>query len=112
MTATSKVTGRKVIWDEIRNLWVYLDTGEEATKIRPCPKCGYKPVGVRVKIPADLSHTGKAYWKVAGIDYCIAPIVKALQDAGIDMRGSCCGHGEGEGTILLQDKRVLVIKRD
>lgn len=88
------------------------NTGGKAAGIRFCLKCGHKPMGVRVKIQADLSHTGKEYWKVAAIDYCIAPIVKALQDAGIDMRGSCCGHGESNGNILLQDRRILVIKKD
>ena len=44
---------------------------------------------VNVKIPADLSHTGKAYWKDAKIDACIADIVDALQASGIDMRGCC-----------------------
>lgn len=65
---------------------------------------------VKVKIPADLSHTGKAYWKKVGIDKCIAPIVRALQKGSIDMRGSCCGHGENNGFITLDDKRVLIIK--
>lgn len=112
MAAKSKVIDRKVVWDEIRNLWIYPDTGKEATGVRPCSKCGHKPVGIRVKIPADLSHTGKEFWKYAQIDHCIAPIVEALQKAGIDLRGSCCGHGESKGTILLQDRRVLVIKKD
>ena len=111
MTAKSKVAGRKIVWDEIRELWIYPDTGKEATSVRSCPKCSHKPVGVRVRIPTDLSHIGISYWKVAQIDYCIAPIVRALQDAGIDMRGSCCGHGE-KGSILLQDGRVLTIKKD
>ena len=67
---------------------------------------------VNVKIPADLSHTGKNFWKYCQIDKCIAPIVKALQEGGIDMRGSCCGHGERDGDIHLQDGRILVIKKD
>lgn len=67
---------------------------------------------VKVKVPADLSHTGKAYWKKKQIDKCIAPIVKALQEGGIDMRGSCCGHGKMDGDIHLQDNRILIIKRD
>jgi hypothetical protein len=62
-----------------------------------------------VKIPADLSHSGEAYWKDAEIDACIADIVEALQQAGIDMRTSCCGHG-GWGEIVLQDGRVLMIQ--
>lgn len=65
---------------------------------------------VNVKIPADLSHTGKAYWKDAKIDACIADIVDALQASGIDMRGSCCGHGNWE-EIFLQDGRVLMIQQ-
>ena len=66
-------------------------------------------VKVRVKIPADLSCTGKEKWRECDIDSCIAPIVEALQGAGIDMRGSCCGHNKSEGDIHLQDGRVLVI---
>lgn len=64
---------------------------------------------VRVKIPADLSSSDKEHWKYAQIDWCIAPIVDALQNAGIDMRGSCCGHGEREGHIHLQDGRSFLI---
>jgi hypothetical protein len=64
---------------------------------------------VKVKVPADLSHTGKTFWKQAQIDRCIAPIVKALQEGGIDMRGSCCGHGRQCGEIELQDGRMLLI---
>ena len=66
----------------------------------------------KVKIPADLSHTGKSFWKKAGIDSCVAPIVKALQKGGIDMRGSCCGHGKMDGDIHLQDGRILIIKQN
>ena len=64
---------------------------------------------VFVKIPADLSSTGKTKWKWEQIDSCIAELVDALQTAGIDMRGSCCGHGKDFGDIHLQDGRVLVI---
>jgi hypothetical protein len=34
---------------------------------------------VKVKISASLSYTGKERWKMAKIDQCIAPLVKALQ---------------------------------
>lgn len=67
-------------------------------------------VVVLVKVPADLSAEGVEKWKRAPIDACVAPIVAALQAAGIDMRGSCCGHG-GDGEIELQDGRVLIIRR-
>lgn len=64
---------------------------------------------VNVKITAHRSHTGKAYWRDMPIDKCIAPIVRALQNGGIDMDGSCCGHGRYEGSILLADGRELII---
>jgi hypothetical protein len=94
-----------------RGCWIYSDTGE-TLKARPCRSCNRAQVIVRVKIPADLSCTGKTKWKKIGIDACIAPIVKALQKAGIDMRGSCCGHGKEHGDIHLQDGRVLIIQNN
>lgn len=66
-------------------------------------------VPVRVKVAAALSHTGEAYWRDFGIDACIAPLVKALQEAGIDMLASCCGHGKADGYIWLADGRMLII---
>lgn len=66
-------------------------------------------VPVLVKIPADLSSTGREKWRDCKIDACIAALVVALQVAGIDMRGSCCGHGKCEGDIHLQDGRALLI---
>jgi len=65
---------------------------------------------VKVKVPAGLSCTNKVKWKLAKIDKCIAPIVKALQKGGIDMGGSCCGHGKNDGQIHLVDNRILIIK--
>lgn len=66
-------------------------------------------VVVMVKIPGDLACDGKERWDEKNVDACIAPIVKALQEGGIDMRGSCCGHGKGLGEIDLQDGRTLVV---
>jgi len=66
---------------------------------------------VRVKIPADLSHTGKVLWKDTQIDSCIASLVLILQLAGIDMRASCCGHGKTHGHIMLQDGWKLIIRK-
>ena len=59
--------------------------------------------------PAHLSHTGKAFMKLEQIDACIAPIVKALNDAGITTTQSCCGHGKGLGRIDLEDGRIIWI---
>ena len=67
---------------------------------------------VRVLIPADLSFDGVEHWKNAGIDTCIAPLVRALQEGGVNMRGSCCGHGKRPGEILLQDGRTLSLLPD
>jgi hypothetical protein len=65
---------------------------------------------VPVKIAPDLSHTGESYWKLMGIDSCIADLVRALQEGGINMRSSCCGHGKSNGEIILADGRTLEIK--
>ena len=66
-------------------------------------------IPVRVKIAAHLSSTGQDKWKDEPIDACIAPLVKALQEGGIDMLGSCCGHGKDIGEIRLRDGRTLLI---
>ncbi len=66
---------------------------------------------IRVRIPKDLSCSGRAKWKRMKIDACIAPIVKALQEGGINMRSSCCGHGKRMGRIALEDGRILLIKK-
>lgn len=73
-----------------------------------CKTCRDEDI-VRVKIAADLSCTGKERWKDIGIDRCIALLVSALQNGGIDMRGSCCGHGKRRGEIHLQDGRILLV---
>ena len=66
---------------------------------------------LRVPIPAELSHTGEFRWDVKPVDSCIAPIVKALNDAGIYTANACCGHGKSDGSITLHDGRELVIRR-
>ena len=62
-----------------------------------------------VPMPAELSYTGAFRWDYKGVDSCIAPIVQALNGAGIYTANSCCGHGRSEGTIHLHDGRVLRI---
>lgn len=64
-----------------------------------------------VRVPADLSHTGKSRWAIKQIDRCIAALVRKFQHGGIDMRSSCCGHGKDDGEIMLADGRQLVIRR-
>ena len=62
-----------------------------------------------LKVPADLNTSGTEEWKSVQLDACIVPLIKALQKAGIDMRGSCCGHNTKEGHIHLQDGRALLV---
>lgn len=45
-------------------------------------------------------------------DPCIAPIVRALNDAGMPTTWSCCGHGNRPGMIGLQDGRQVMILPD
>lgn len=63
-----------------------------------------------VPIPAELSYTGEFRWAIRGVDACIAPIVNALNAAGIYTAQSCCGHGKGPGRIDLHDGRIIWIE--
>lgn len=45
-------------------------------------------------------------------DPCIAPLVAALNTAGIETVASCCGHGHRPGVIALRDGRELFIAKD
>lgn len=64
---------------------------------------------LKIKIPANYSHNDKSYIKTISIDKCMAPLIKALQDADIETTGCCCGHGS-DGFIGLNDGRYLIIK--
>lgn len=64
-------------------------------------------VAVSVLVDQRVHHSGVTTRDVRPVDRCIAPIVKALDDAGIHMLGSCCGHGNNPGSILLADGRRL-----
>jgi hypothetical protein len=66
-------------------------------------------IEMTVPIPANCSHTGVFRWDTKKIDKCIAPIVKALNDAGLFTGGSCCGHGKRPGCISMHDGTVLTI---
>jgi hypothetical protein len=66
-------------------------------------------VDVAVTIDWSLSFEGVSVVKNKPIDRCIAPIVAALEAAGIYMYSSCCGHYQSDGEILLVDGRVLRI---
>ncbi|HKR59956.1 MAG TPA: hypothetical protein VJS64_09475 [Pyrinomonadaceae bacterium] len=67
---------------------------------------------LEVTIPAHLSHTGVERRAIKDIDLCIAPIVLALNDAGVVTVASCCGHGKQPGNIALADGREIIIVPD
>ena len=46
------------------------------------------------------------------VDRCIAPLVEALNRAGIATIACCCGHGIRPGNIALVDGRELIIAPD
>ncbi len=46
------------------------------------------------------------------IDSCIAPIIQALNTAGIETVASCCGHGWNIGSIALKGGKELLITKD
>ena len=50
--------------------------------------------------------------KVIEVDRCIAEIVTALNEAGINTAASCCGHGKRPGNIALTSGRELVVCED
>ena len=49
--------------------------------------------------------------KVRTIDRCIHHIVAALNAGGVVTVACCCGHGDQDGTITLEDGRELVIRK-
>jgi hypothetical protein len=70
------------------------------------PHCAIDREAKMVVLERDAS--GKArIW----CDPCIAPLVKALNDAGIRTIASCCGHGKDNGSVILADGRELLIRR-
>lgn len=62
---------------------------------------------VKVKIPADISHTGKAREDFKKIDKCLAPLVEMLNKYGIKTTSSCCGHGKEKNAYIgIQGKNL------
>lgn len=46
---------------------------------------------------------------VVEIDDEIVDIVQALNAGGLSTRGSCSGHGQARGFVLLADERTLIV---
>lgn len=68
-----------------------------------CPKCGHPPVRIEIK------RSGGVPWEYAEIDWCMVSLVKALNNAGLETRWSCCGHGEANPVVILRDGRKVEV---
>lgn len=58
-----------------------------------------------------IKHKGRDV-TMSTIDSCIAPIVQALNNAGIITMASCCGHENINGWIPLADGREILIAKN
>jgi len=70
--------------------------------IRPTKCCAVGSYGCQVPMPLN--------GRLQSIDFCLADIVAALNASNIQTVGSCCGHGQMDGSIILEDGRILTIK--
>lgn len=109
MSAISHVNGHPVYYDEAQSVWRFSKDNSIVHHEAACSACALPCVVLELTVPAELSSTGEAKQKMCGIDACIAPIVKALNDGGVQTIGCCCGHKRRPGDILLADGRVLII---
>jgi len=62
--------------------------------------------GNDVKIKGHLNKWNKPF----SVDKCIADIVQALNDGGLETVASCCGHKKIDGIISLRDGRELILR--
>ena len=77
-----------------------------ATTGSGCDRCD-EPGGVKTYAnQACLPLNGR----VICIDWCIHHIVTALNAGGVRTVACCCGHGQFDGRIDLEDGRILMIK--
>ena len=56
-----------------------------------------------------LHHTTARGRVEAACDPCLAPLVQALNDIGLQTVASCCGHGHQPPSIALEDGRWLLL---
>jgi len=65
-----------------------------------------------VKLCKPQKNSIGALFDTVTVDSCIAPIIQALNNAGIETIASCCGHKRRIGNIVLGDNRELFIIPD
>jgi len=56
---------------------------------------------VEVTMPPCQPYHPTEWKKKVGIDSCISELVEVFESVGLRMLASCCGHGKGDGAILL-----------
>jgi len=100
MTARSFNRGHEIEFDENQNRWVYFGTDCIVDHLHYCSVCGEPPEIININ--------GRS----RNIDKCIAPIIKTLNEAGIETIACCCGHGRQPGNIILKDGREIFIMPD
>jgi len=42
------------------------------------------------------------------VDACLQPLIQMLNDYKIHTVGCCCGHGNGEGSILIEQNEQII----
>lgn len=65
--------------------------------------------GTDVEVEGLLAWNGEWHRRTWKIDACLVPIIKALNEGGVETTQSCCGHGKENGVIALADGRILEI---
>lgn len=73
------------------------------------PKTGEKRENIMCSTTTEVKIIGGTTIKV---DSCISGIVQALNDAGIETAGSCCGHGIRPGRIFLKGRTIYIQEMD
>lgn len=95
MGVKSHCRGNPIIYDGKK--WIHKSSGLPLISQTPCALCGRRP--------GDVDS-------IRSIDPCMRPLIKALNDGGIETAFSCCGHGKDTGLVILKDERVIRIYKN
>jgi hypothetical protein len=94
---------RERVYDEAHSVWRWADSGQACNHEHACSSCGKAVVSV------PLSHRTERGFTTASVDACLAEFVQRLNNAGLQTIASCCGHGDGPATVILEDGRELLV---
>lgn len=68
--------------------------------------CDHSPNREAAMVVIRSDEAGRA---TVWCDPCLEPLVRALNDGGLQTLASCCGHGRRPGNVVLADGRVLMV---